>query len=115
MDEERFYAEFGQRFADRRRSAEMTQAEVAALAGTSRASVANIEAGRQKVYLHQLYRLAAALRLEDLSDLLPLEIPRRRAASLIEAPEDLTDLQRSQIEGVLKTAIANAKPVKRRK
>lgn len=114
MDEDRFYADFGRRLADKRRALDLTQAEIAAIAETSRASVANIEAGRQKIYLHQIYRLAQALRLDSLSELIPLDVPKSGERMLIDAPADLTDIQLAQIEGLLRTAIAGASPSARR-
>jgi transcriptional regulator with XRE-family HTH domain len=44
----------------------LTQADVAKQIGLTRASLANIESGRQKVLLHQVYRLADALRLDSI-------------------------------------------------
>lgn len=48
----------------------MTQADLSACIGLSRASVANIEGGRQAVLLHQFLALAEALTLPPM-DLLP--------------------------------------------
>ena len=49
----------------------MKQVEVAAQIGLTRASLANIEKGRQKVMLHQIYRIAEALKIESIVDLIP--------------------------------------------
>lgn len=113
MVEDAFYEDFGRRIAARRRAIDMTQAEVAASVGISRAAVANIEGGRQRIYLHQVYRFATALRLDDLSELLTLAVPQ------IDEPrsdlgQDLSDVQRAQVESLLRTAIASAKPTRRR-
>lgn len=48
----------------------MTQLELARAVGISRASLANIERGEQRVYIHHLVAIAAALDL-DVTDLLP--------------------------------------------
>lgn len=52
----------------------MTQAELSARIGLSRASVANIESGRQAVLLHQFLALASALSTPPLN-LLPTAEP----------------------------------------
>ena len=54
MDEQSIYAELGRAVATRRKMVGLTQAEVAKDVGISRASIANIESGRQKVLLHQV-------------------------------------------------------------
>lgn len=48
----------------------MTQAELSERVGLSRASVANIEAGRQAVMLHQVMAFSAALAVQPV-ELLP--------------------------------------------
>src|SRR5260370_14607876 len=60
------YRALGRAVARRRKDLALTQAEVARQIGLTRASLANIESGRQKVLLHQVYLLAAALRLDSI-------------------------------------------------
>ncbi|QAY95264.1 XRE family transcriptional regulator [Methylovirgula ligni] len=62
---------FGRAVAQRREELELTQADLAGLVGISRASVANIEKGRQNVLLHHVYDLATALEMPKVGDLLP--------------------------------------------
>lgn len=71
MDERATYTAFGKALADVRVGLERTQQQVAAKAGISRASLANIERGGQRVYLHQILALAEALDLESAHDLMP--------------------------------------------
>lgn len=71
MSGEAIYKAFGQAVATRRKGLKLTQAALAARVGISRASIANIESGRQNVLLHQAYRLAEALQFAKVSDLLP--------------------------------------------
>ena len=107
MDETALYASLGRAIAKRRNELELTQAFVAKQIGLTRASLANIETGRQKVLLHHIYRLAAALELRTILDLVP--------AALEEAPEteplplsentDVTPAQRAQVENVVRLAL----------
>jgi transcriptional regulator with XRE-family HTH domain len=64
-----FYRELGSRIRRARRG-QLTQQELANRIGLSRAAVANIELGRQRVASHMLPRFAEALGLEP-HDLLP--------------------------------------------
>jgi transcriptional regulator with XRE-family HTH domain len=49
----------------------LTQLEVARQIGLSRASLANIERGEQKVFLHQVLALTEALELESSHQIVP--------------------------------------------
>jgi len=73
------YKAFGEAVAKRRNALGLSQAELAAKVGISRASVANIERGRQNVLLHHAYSLASALEFARVGDLLP-SIPKRALA-----------------------------------
>jgi transcriptional regulator with XRE-family HTH domain len=68
MSDLEIYRLIGSRIAARRKDLRLKQVEVAALIGLTRASLANIEKGRQKVMLHQIYRIAEALRVESILD-----------------------------------------------
>src|SRR5689334_10508172 len=71
MTEMQLYRNLGRAVAKRRKELGLTQADVGRCIGLSRASLANIETGRQKVLLHQVYRLADALKMKSMSDLVP--------------------------------------------
>lgn len=71
MERHSLYATIGGALTKRRRDLRKTQAEIASSAGLSRPSLANIEAGRQTLSLHQFYRLASVLEIEDARILLP--------------------------------------------
>jgi transcriptional regulator with XRE-family HTH domain len=58
---EQIYKELGRRIAIARGEANMTQERLAGAIGLSRTSVVNVEAGRQRLSIHQLYRIADAL------------------------------------------------------
>lgn len=74
---EYFYEELGRRVREAREAAGLTQEELAQRVELSRASVANIERGNQRVALHKFVELAQALGVEPLR-LLPR--PAGRAA-----------------------------------
>jgi transcriptional regulator with XRE-family HTH domain len=55
-----FYEALGKRIQEARRSTGATQSELAAAANLTRASLANIESGRQQLLVHHLVAIAAA-------------------------------------------------------
>lgn len=65
------YRLLGQNVARLRNAKRRTQAELAAEIGLTRASLANIETGRQKVLMHHIFRLANALECASILDLVP--------------------------------------------
>jgi transcriptional regulator with XRE-family HTH domain len=71
MNDMDVYKLLGSRAATRRKQLKLKQDEVAKQIGLSRASVANLETGRQKILLHHVYRLAAALELRSIMELIP--------------------------------------------
>lgn len=70
MTEADLYSKLGELVRAHRERLGRTQLAVAEATGLSRASIANIEKGRQRILLHQLYALAAALELKP-TTLLP--------------------------------------------
>lgn len=70
------YRAFGNAVSTRRKALTMTQAKLASKVKMSRASIANIESGRQNVLLHHVYALAVALDFAKVADLLP-PLPHR--------------------------------------
>ena len=64
------YPQIGALVRNRRKSLRLTQDELANEVGISRASMANIEAGRQRILVGQIYSLANALKLA-VPELLP--------------------------------------------
>ncbi len=71
MSDAAIYAAFGKAVSVRRKELGLTQEALSAQVGMSRASIANIESGRQNVLLHHVYSLAAALKFAKVSELLP--------------------------------------------
>ncbi len=76
------YLEFGKLVRGHRRRIRLTQDELGRRVGLSRTSITNIEKGRQKVLLHQVFRLAESLEIAPES-LLP-NVPLAWAAPDIE-------------------------------
>lgn len=64
IDEDLLYREVGARLKERRTMAGLTQEQLAERSGISRASIAVIEAGKQRSPLHVVYRLCAAMDTE---------------------------------------------------
>jgi transcriptional regulator with XRE-family HTH domain len=75
VDERGIYRSFGRTVAQRRRAISKTQEQVAREIGLSRASLANIERGSQKVFLHQIIALTQALELESVHEIVPSKPP----------------------------------------
>lgn len=67
---EAVYCLVGKELARLREERGVSQHELGTFAGLTRASVANIEKGRQRVHIHQLYLIADYLNI-SLADLLP--------------------------------------------
>lgn len=90
---EDFYRVFGQRVGQRRKFLRMTQAQVGARLSPpmTRASIANIEKGHQRVLAHTVVQLAVVLNLEDASALLVTERVgglRQELKQKLSIPED---------------------------
>jgi transcriptional regulator with XRE-family HTH domain len=69
-DYSRFYAELGRQIQVKRDKAGLTQQALASLVGLSRASIANVERGKQRLMLDTYLDLAAALKVAP-AELLP--------------------------------------------
>jgi transcriptional regulator with XRE-family HTH domain len=109
MAKQAIYKAFGRAVATRRRELDLTQSELAARVGMSRASVANIESGRQSVLLHHVYGLAEALEITKLSDLLPAPpkpSTREDIDMIIQSDEDVTPRAKAQITDLIASALA---------
>jgi len=116
MDSQRIYKDLGTRVRILRKGLGKTQDEVAKQAGISRASLANIEAGRQQVLVHHLFALAKALQLEAPGALLLTQRAstprkgssrRKAAADLPLSDEGLTEKQRREVLGLMGDALNN--------
>lgn len=101
MNERDTYREVGQRIRRFRKGAGRTQHQLADQIGVSRASIANIEAGRQNFMLHYVYAIAEALELDTPISLLPgAHEDVAASADMAKVPvpqEGLTDKQREEV------------------
>jgi transcriptional regulator with XRE-family HTH domain len=66
--------DFGRLVAERRKRQKLTQKAFAVAVGLSRASIANIERGKQAVQLHLIYKIASVLNA-DVRELIPAVTP----------------------------------------
>jgi transcriptional regulator with XRE-family HTH domain len=82
MSDLEIYRLIGSRIAARRKHLRLKQVEVAEHIGLTRASLANIEKGRQRIMLHQVYKIAEVLKVDSILDL----APARFSMSLPEEP-----------------------------
>lgn len=73
MNESSLYANLGSLVRSHREMLGKTQADIGNAIGLTRASVANIESGRQRILLHQLFDLAFALEVAP-GNLLPIPV-----------------------------------------
>lgn len=109
MDELVIYSWLGKAVATRRKIMKLTQAEVAKAVGISRASIANIESGRQKVLLHQVYGLAKALDLKTITELVPATLPKPgnvQVSDMVTLSGDpVSEAQMFGVEQLLKSAL----------
>lgn len=110
MDDSDLYEQFGKLVRQHRERLGISQNKLADAVSLSRASIANIEAGRQQVSLHHVYRLAKALGI-GVSTLLPgavdtsakVTIPRIKTAISLSALEE-DEVARVYASGATPTA-----------
>jgi transcriptional regulator with XRE-family HTH domain len=110
VDTEEFYKELGRRVAAIRRRDGLSQVDVAAASGLKRATIASFETGRQRMHVHQLYAVAKGLRLSDLEELIPIQVPSdAHDGAAFGSDLGVSDVQAAQIDTILRTAVAVAR------
>ena len=114
MSDGAIYKAFGRAVATRRKELGFTQADLAGRVGMSRASVANIESGRQNVLLHHVYNRASALQFSKVSDLLPnqLKPATQEDLDMILSDETLTARGKAQVTDLIASALAQRSSTK---
>jgi transcriptional regulator with XRE-family HTH domain len=109
MNEWSIYSALGEAVAIRRKAMRLTQAQVATKVGISRASIANIESGRQKVLLHQVYLLAEALKLPSIMSLLPKSLLQSGGDLAVPiSRDDISERQKAQVSDALMGMFASS-------
>ena len=95
MNSEAIYTLVGRRIRDLREKKKVSQDDLCKRISLARSSIANIERGRQRVMLHTLCEIAAALESE-IHDLLPplSELRKDEAHSA----EEISNAERSWVE-----------------
>ena len=105
------YENLGKRIKGLRKGLGQTQEKMAKQVGISRASLANIEAGRQQVLVHHLFAFARALQIESPSQLLPTLAELSREDSEIKSlplpKRGLTKNQRDEVLSFFTDNISN--------
>jgi transcriptional regulator with XRE-family HTH domain len=96
MQMDGLYGRLGALIKSRRKQLSLTQEELARRLGISRASLANVEIGRQRMLVHHLYGFAAALDLRP-TDLLPLMDTTEPSLTELALPDDLKTTQKQQL------------------
>jgi transcriptional regulator with XRE-family HTH domain len=105
MQQKQLYRRVGTLLRERRKTRLLTQEALSQQMKISRAALANIEAGRQQVLVHQLY--AAALALDcPVASLLPTpdELASSHSDLGMKLPTDLSEDQREQIMRLINSA-----------
>ena len=100
MDQKVFYRKIGENLRRLRNGARLTQDGLASNISVSRATIANMETGRQAMSAYQLVRIAHALNLPSLDDLFDLR-PRESddGDSVLFRPPEIAMGARTQIAG----------------
>ena len=98
MQSDAIYKHIGVLIKNRRKQLRLTQEKLASRLAMSRASLANIETGRQNVLVHQLYAFAAALELAVGDFLLaPTDLRSKHDLKNLPLPDGLNAQQKEQI------------------
>ncbi len=110
MSDVELYRRLGQAVAKRRRELGLTQSDIAEKLGLSRASLANLENGRQRIMVHQLFALVNALKLKSILDLVPKTwVPPRPLPEIKISGSTLSPQQQSAVENLLASALAEGR------
>lgn len=119
MAGDRIYKAFGNAISTRRKALGLTQARLANEVKMSRASIANIESGRQNVLLHHVYALAAALEFTKVGELLPPAPPQKSTGEELRMKVSnqalsLSEHAEAQVADLITSALAPRRGLKAR-
>ena len=100
MDQDTFNRRIGENLRRLRRVARLTQDNLASKIGVSRATIANMETGRQAMSAYQLIRIAKALNLPSLEDLFDSQSEKSDDGdSVLFRPPNIEENARRQVTG----------------
>lgn len=102
MGPEPIYRSIGSAIRAKRRQLDWSQEKLANMLTISRGTLANIEAGRQRIFIHQLYALAAALDLKP-GDLLPTAMTASGVPDTLPLPQNLNAQQKEQLAQLIRS------------
>lgn len=100
MQETMFYSRFGAAVRYWRKKRNLTQSSLAEALRLSRASIANIENGRQKILLYQFHQLCTLLRVNSAELLSPNELELGKE-SLKDVLDRVPEQHRKAVQAVL--------------
>jgi transcriptional regulator with XRE-family HTH domain len=107
MSDMELYRRLGRLVAKRRDELGLTQGEVAQKLGLSRASLANLENGRQRIMVHQLFALVNALKLKSVLDLVSETwVPAEPLPKIKVGGAPLSPQEQSAVQDLLASAFA---------
>ena len=112
VDERAIYKAFGRAVADRRSALGRTQDRVSKEVGLSRASLANIERGNQRVFLHQVLALADALELSSSHEIVPERViatPQEARSDIKLSGAKVSKDQKEKLSSIVSAFTASAK------
>lgn len=111
MEREPIYRLLGKAIRAKRRANDWHQEKLAGMLGISRATLASIETGRQRLLVHQLYDIARVFGVSP-SELLPRDPTSAVVTTSLPFPGGLTPEQERQVASVLDRTRRIAQPVK---
>jgi len=111
MEPDPLYLEFGKLVRQHRRRLGLTQDRLGERVALSRTSITNIEQGRQKVLLHQLFSLAQSLSVSPEALLPSAQVSPPNPEIEPKLPRDLTGPQKAWVRRVVGSSSAEGGPV----
>ena len=114
MSDMELYRRLGRAVAERRGELGITQSAVAEKLGLSRASLANLENGRQRIMVHQLFALVDALKLKSILDLVPkVWMPQEPLPEIRLSGSTISPREQSGVESLVASALVEGRLRKR--
>ena len=107
MDSKTFNEQLGLLLQKLRTENRMTQDDLAKRTGLSRASIANMETGRQAMSAYQAYLMATAFQLKNMNALFPMpEIEMTDMGTEVHSLSPLSEVQQQQTEALIASSTA---------